>query len=97
MPVAAGVNDKEYGNVVSVPSSMPLARNWMLVMVAGAVGVATALRVPVLLTARFAGTVTTTPAGAVPTVTRTAAEVVLKPVSLVATAVRESAPAVVGV
>jgi hypothetical protein len=39
VPVAAGVNDKEYGNVVSLPSSMPLARNWMLVMVAGAVGV----------------------------------------------------------
>ena len=88
MPVAVGLNDKEYGNVVSLPSAVPLAKNWMLVRVAGAVGVATALRVPVVLTARLAGTVTTTPAGAVPevTVTAVAEEVVSLPRLSVATA-----------
>ena len=98
VPAAVGVQLTLYGNVLAVPTETPFAKNCTVAIVLAA-EVAVARSVVAELTVRvapFVGAVTDT-TGPVPTVTATAAEVVVTPIRSVTTAVSEAAPAAVGV
>jgi hypothetical protein len=97
-PAAVGIQLNEYGAVVAVPTSVPLARNSTRAIVAGAVVLAVAVigtATPTVATDAAAGLVSTT-IGAT-TITLMAGEVATVPFESVTRADNPTMPAAVGV